>query len=322
MKKTNLSHCPNCNEPYGPSDNYCGNCGQKNVSLKTPFWDLVREVVGSIFNLESNYIQTIFALFRPGFLTQNYHAMKRKRYTDPLRFYLFVSVLFFLGINYANRQNLDSMNESMHEQFSVENVTSDDTTKVGGILSFDWGSAGDSTKQEFRELAQLDPISIKSFEEYFAAKGEERDWLELRVVLFLVKFFSGNMDYKAQVLLILDGVSKAFFFLMPIFALILKLLYIRRGFYYSEHFIFALHIHSFIFLLLILCFGIKFYIYNWFFLNILPVLAIPVYIFLSMRRIYGQSKRKTLFKFLILGLSYFLCFIAAVGLTTFFTIIS
>lgn len=44
------------------------------------------------------------------------------------------------------------------------------------------------------------------------------------------------------------NLPKLMFFLLPVFALILKLVYIRRKIYFADHAVFTLYLHSFIFL--------------------------------------------------------------------------
>lgn len=46
------------------------------------------------------------------------------------------------------------------------------------------------------------------------------------------------------------NLPRAFFLLLPVFALMLKLLYPRRGFLYLDHLVFALHCHAFGFLIM------------------------------------------------------------------------
>lgn len=58
---------------------------------------------------------------------------------------------------------------------------------------------------------------------------------------------------KAKMLpLLISMTSKALFLLMPFFALMLKLLFVRRDPLYIDHLIFAFHYHSFLFLVLTL----------------------------------------------------------------------
>jgi hypothetical protein len=95
--------------------------------------------------------------------------------------------------------------------------------------------------------------------------------------------------------------SKMVFLLIPLFALLLKLLYIRRKRLYFEHLIFSLHIHSFIFLLLILSLLSGFFLHVSMFLVVLIAMA---YAFIAMKRYYAQPVRKTLLKFILLSVSY------------------
>jgi hypothetical protein len=95
------------------------------------------------------------------------------------------------------------------------------------------------------------------------------------------------------------------FILLPLFAGVLKLLYIRRGRYYAEHFIFLLHTHAFVFLLFtMLLVLVMVGLFRWW---VVPVLAVWLlaYTYLALRRVYGQGWLKTLVKWWILGWTYF-----------------
>jgi hypothetical protein len=95
------------------------------------------------------------------------------------------------------------------------------------------------------------------------------------------------------------------FLLLPLFAGILKLLYIRRRRFYAEHFIFLLHTHAFIYLLftVLLLAVVLGWARGWLVLAIAG--WILVYTYLGMRRVYGQGRLKTFAKLWILGWVYF-----------------
>jgi hypothetical protein len=95
------------------------------------------------------------------------------------------------------------------------------------------------------------------------------------------------------------------FLLLPLFAGILKLLYIRRRRFYAEHFIFLLHTHAFIYLLftVLLLAVVLGWARGWLVLAIAG--WILVYTYLGMRRVYGQGHLKTFAKLWILGWVYF-----------------
>jgi len=90
---------------------------------------------------------------------------------------------------------------------------------------------------------------------------------------------------------------------------VLTLLYRRRGRYYVEHFIFLLHQHTSIFLLLTASLFInQFYkLPNWFWICLTTwIVLTPLF---SMRRYYRQGWLKTIAKWLIFSFVYFVGFV-------------
>jgi hypothetical protein len=113
---------------------------------------------------------------------------------------------------------------------------------------------------------------------------------------------------------------------IPLFALVLKILYIRQGRFYVEHLVYALHIHTFLYVSVIVtslavmganrtvpALG------GW--ITGLMTIAIVVQIFLSIRRVYGQGWFMTLIKFLFGGMVYCVILAVAVGATAFITLL-
>ncbi len=93
------------------------------------------------------------------------------------------------------------------------------------------------------------------------------------------------------------------FILLPVFAAVLKLLYIRRRRFYAEHFVFLLHVHSMVFILAVVMLLLRGRVGMW--LDTLLLGWILVYIYLAMKRVYGQGWFKTFVKYWTLGWSYF-----------------
>jgi len=87
--------CKNCNETL--NGEYCPACGQKDVDLERPFFELLGEAVSEAVDLDGRAGRTIRILFtQPGRLTEEFLAGRRKTYTSPIRLYLFISVSFFI----------------------------------------------------------------------------------------------------------------------------------------------------------------------------------------------------------------------------------
>lgn len=104
----------------------------------------------------------------------------------------------------------------------------------------------------------------------------------------------------------LHNIPKLLFFLLPLFAFFLKMLYFRKKqFYYVDHAILSLHYFSLIFILLILSTYILDAIFGTAIFTSLAFIWISVYMLIAMKRLYGEKWGRTIFKFLILGFLLF-----------------
>jgi hypothetical protein len=88
------SHCQNCGEAlHGP---YCAACGQHDVDYHRSLWPILEDSLEGFLHVDGKFFRTVRLLFtRPGFLTQEFNAGRRAAYTQPLRLYIFASLLFF-----------------------------------------------------------------------------------------------------------------------------------------------------------------------------------------------------------------------------------
>jgi Protein of unknown function (DUF3667) len=113
---------------------------------------------------------------------------------------------------------------------------------------------------------------------------------------------------------------------IPLFAFVLKILYFTKKRFYVEHLVYALHIHTFLYVGVIVT-ALLTMAAN----RSLPGLsgliialfscAIFVQIFLSIRRVYGQGWFFSAFKFLLGGIIYFVILIVGVAATAFVTLL-
>ena len=96
------------------------------------------------------------------------------------------------------------------------------------------------------------------------------------------------------------NLARAFFVLLPLFALLLKLFYWRRDHFYLDHLIFALYYHAFAFLALTLQMILeRSWIPDWLKIPLSLVLSIwlVAYLAIALRKVYGGSRWVTFFKF-------------------------
>jgi len=88
------THCANCGAAL--ADRYCGRCGQDgHVSLS--FGHFLHEFVEGMFHVDSSFWRTLRGLVtRPGLITEQYLAGKRRAYSPPFRSYLVISIAYFI----------------------------------------------------------------------------------------------------------------------------------------------------------------------------------------------------------------------------------
>jgi hypothetical protein len=107
---------------------------------------------------------------------------------------------------------------------------------------------------------------------------------------------------------------------LPLLALLFKLIYIRRKeFYYISHLIFSLYLYIFLFLSLLLIFsisklnsGLDWRVLGW--LNTALVLGMFFYEYKAMHNFYKQGWFKTLLKFILINLLFFITLITLFAL--------
>jgi hypothetical protein len=95
------------------------------------------------------------------------------------------------------------------------------------------------------------------------------------------------------------------FALMPLFALLMKLVYLNRRMTYGEHIVFALHLHAIWLLVLLATTLTPKIISDWL------LFAVPMYALLSMRRVYGGRWWTTLLRAGCISLLYLIAIVIA-----------
>lgn len=87
--------CRNCGSPAPGA--YCPACGQETRARLPTLREFTREAAGRYVALDGTLWRTLGALaLRPGLLTREYLAGRRRRYVRPFRLYLAASLLCFL----------------------------------------------------------------------------------------------------------------------------------------------------------------------------------------------------------------------------------
>src|SRR5438552_14589289 len=114
---------------------------------------------------------------------------------------------------------------------------------------------------------------------------------------------------------------------IPLFAFVLKILYVRRHIFYIDHLVYALHIHTFfytaIMLIVLATIGLNRFasgpIAGW--MIALLWIAFVTQILLSIRYVYRQGWFFSIFKFLFGGFVYLIVLVFALAITFFATVV-
>ena len=325
--------CPNCGATLtGP---YCSQCGQHDIDYRQSFRHLAHEILENLFHFEGKFPVTVgWLIAKPGALTKEFNAGRRQSQLNPLRFYLFVTVLFFFVLTFLNHGHL----------FSSVGSGEADTTRQTLQKAMAGAGAGLTGAQKpvyariVRQAAvegkfgRGDPVEIgrvlhDAAEEAKKTPADEplpkgtkarADESSRLGNTLRNKFESGELSWGRISQELERRISPTLFCALPLFALLLKLFYFRSRRYYIEHLIFSLHLHTWAFMAFLLWDGYGKLIAlgpNWLHAVFSWAMAgwVIWYPLKALRVVYGQSWRKTLVKAVLLGGIYSIVLLALVS---------
>jgi hypothetical protein len=331
---------------------YCHQCGQENIEPHQSTWHLITHFFSDITHFDGKFFTTLKDLMiKPGFLSREFVDGRRQSYLDPIRMYLFTSaiffVLFFWLVNIkdvaantnvkTSTQGIDSIRRNLLKSVS----TREDSMNIESAFSKAKSIAGPREQNiqhktsGFKLGLTMQQFPYASFEEYDSIqknlKPDLRDgWIKRgfirKGIEIANKWGENSGGFLTELFeLFMHHLAKLLFISLPIFALFLKLLYIRRkNYYYSDHAIFAIHLYIFSFIALTAYFGLQFILsklgLEWHSaIAALIILLAEIYYFLAMKNFYQQGIFKTIIKFLLLT---FLSFLMMMTLFTGFGLFS
>lgn len=295
-RRTPARPCLNCGDPTVSA--FCPTCGQRKVEVRVSLRRMLMEVLEDQLALNATLPRTVGALlFRPGHLTAEYVKGRIVRYVPPFRLYLVTSVLFFILLPLAADANLIADQVTRDEAAQAARRASRPAAPVAANAD---GTAGipspPAPPAERRDEMDINiawkdtaavPGWLKPLNRRLTRTGERLESMPPGEAL------------RTLIMAMEENAPKGVFLMMPLFALFLKVLYFRQNRYYVEHFVFALHVHSLLFVLLTV--GMLFQ-----FPALIAALALWMmgYVFLAMKRVYGQGIVRTFTKYLALGFAY------------------
>lgn len=282
------SICANCHAALRPRQRFCHDCGQEAHLHPPSALEFVQEFIRHYVALEGALWRTLRRLFfSPGFLTQAWIAGRRTHFVQPLRIYLTMSIIFFLALR------LGAGGEAA--------VDAQVDARVGAQVE-----AQVEAPSTPSEPAALPPLRLELGDGPLARALTSRlqpglTRLEARMAAMTpvqrAQFFGDYMLGKASYLM---------FLLLPVYALLFKLAYLNRRMNYGAHVVFAFHVHAFAFAMFLLqLMPLPAALDGW------PLLVLPLYVLLAMRRVYGGRWRATLLRATAIGTLYGLSILLA-----------
>jgi hypothetical protein len=186
MKPTTRSHikyrgeeCLNCATPLDVEDKYCHHCGQLNSKKRLALKDFFDEFFSNIFSYDSRIWRTIkHLLFKPGHVSNRFINGKRFSYANPFRFFLSVSIVFFLMIQ--TEELVQIFNDEPIEKAVANGRNDNDNIEVKNeLLSVKVSDKEELTKKELQEIEEAfyagKFIAKKIREEYAEEIKQQQD---------------------------------------------------------------------------------------------------------------------------------------------------
>jgi len=256
------------------------------------------------------------------------------KYLHPAQFYLFISVVFFFLFSFMARQQQDVFDDTMKDGF--EKVGKLDSTELKALDSLrldkirnDLADVNIYTGADSFTQTDLDSILGNTSDSSTFDYGWKKDKLDSLIAINApldekiktMGYKEGSALWKKRIYTQLlkiyekrggglleafyDTIPIAMFFLLPIYALLLKLLFFKKG-RFAHHLVFSFYFFSFLFAVfsILLLANFIYTIPSWIIWLIISTTG--VYLILAIMRFYGQGLIKSFIKTCLLSFMYIL----------------
>lgn len=334
LKERKERNCLNCH--IAVKGRFCHRCGQENIEPKESVWDLIAHFFKDITHFDGKFFSSLkYLVTKPGFLSKEYMIGRRASNINPIRMYIFTSAIFFLiffsvfkiddksivktDMNGKTYDQIEAMDSLAFDAFT-KNVNKEDKKPALPMSRSEFKKYFDSSAETGN--FKFTPGHYKSraaYDSLLQSGKKKHNWFERQLVYKNIEINEKFKDHKGAVFstlsnILLHSLPQMFFILLPLFAGILKLLYIRRkNYYYVNHGIFSIHFYIFSFITMLMIFGLgeinsKLHWSLVTFIQVLLSFGIFFYLYKAMRNFYQQRRAKTLIKFTLLCFSLLITF--------------
>lgn len=278
--------CANCSELL--TGKFCANCGQAAKSRRGPIWRVSYEFTEEFMALDSKMVQSLLTLlFKPGVLTARFLEGKRASVLPPVRLYLVISLLFFFVFEIP-QQDVSKANVYVGKTLLGKEQPTE------GFPNFSIMSSG-------KKESAVDRWFEETFAEQIVTMKESNAQLTVNNILNRLE----------------DILPNALILFVPIFALVLKMLYAFKRILYFDHLIFSLQFQTWLMGMVLIIYALALQSGWWSAL----VLVIPIYLAKAQKTVYQQSYWWVIPKTIVIMIIY-LALIFIAGITSLFSSIA
>lgn len=217
--------CENCGQHV--EVRFCSTCGQENVETKKSFHYLFTHFIEDLVHYDNGFWKAMkYLLVAPVILTRTYLEGKRKRFVVPVKLFIFINFVVFLGLGI-----LENHDKETKEVVQIKSTNETNQIKKE-IASIKQDSLKKTAKAEMSEEIGFLDIG-KKIESLRAKHGEEE---------FNTLFIEKIKQYFPKLLILY----------MPLFAFLLWLFHDKKRWWYFDHGIFTFHYFSSMLLILLI----------------------------------------------------------------------
>ena len=302
-KRRKHKACLNCGELLQQNHNYCPNCGQENTNNQVSIGLLFREFVSNFFSLDSRFGRTFKPfLFAPGKVTAAFNEGKRVQYANPIRWYLVISIFHFFFMAKIFKPTAEDRKQ--HGFFNNSDTLT--VVEFDSLYHLPDSSHSEGWPVSGQHLSLIDHLnkntSMDPDEVMDSLKFSQLPFFRRAMIKQVVKI---NQETNASLNSYLLGqIPLIIFFILPVFALILKTFFWRKGLY-IKHLIHSIHIHAFLFFLLTWVWILELIFTGFKDYGILVATIITtIYILVSFKRVYKIKIGWGLLRLFMIGTIY------------------
>jgi hypothetical protein len=309
-------HCENCITSRHGS--YCYECGQRLVTPTSACVHSRTGILEAYWLIYDRILLTLRDLCNPGLIAANYVAGHRVRYVPPVRLFGLLSVFAFLIAQGAASIREDSA------QLKVGVIQLGIHKSEGGGPTHLVGSAHPANTATAKALgSHASPAHPLASRPLPAERPHSlRQWIRDQGRKVDEKLDRVGDDPGRALIAVIQKAPSAILLMIPIFALILKITYVRSEWRYLEHLAVVTYSHAYLCMTLAAMFlasrvanALPQFESISALVSVLLCLWMPLYLLLSQKRVYGGNWPSTLARYLIAGFAY--CGMAIITACTF-----